>query len=67
MIPEEMERLMQFILEQQAQFSVDMDKARERMAESDERAAARRLLFSPGVARTDTETIRPSAAGASSA
>lgn len=39
MIPEEMERLMQFILEQQAQFSVDMDKAKERMAESDERLA----------------------------
>jgi chromosome segregation ATPase len=39
MIPEEMQRLMQFILEQQAQFSVDMDKAKERMAESDERAA----------------------------
>jgi hypothetical protein len=46
MIPEEMERLMQFILEQQAQFGVDMDKAKERMArheqlmaESDERIA----------------------------
>jgi predicted nucleic acid-binding Zn-ribbon protein len=39
MIPEEMERLMQFILEHQAQFSVDMDKAKERMAESDERMA----------------------------
>ena len=39
MIPEEMERLMRFILEQQAQFSVDMGKARERMAESDERIA----------------------------
>ncbi len=37
MIPEEMERLMQFILEHQAQFSVDMDKAKERMAESEER------------------------------
>ncbi len=34
---EEMERLMQFIVEHQAQFSVDMDKAKERMAESDER------------------------------
>jgi hypothetical protein len=32
MIPEEMERLMQFILEHQAQFSVDMGKAKERMA-----------------------------------
>ena len=46
MIPEEMERLMQFILEHQAQFSVDMEKAKERMtkheesmAESDERMA----------------------------
>ena len=28
---------MQFILKQQAQFSIDMDKARERMAESDAR------------------------------
>ena len=37
MIPEEMQRLMQFILEHQAQFSVDMDRAKERMAESDER------------------------------
>jgi chromosome segregation ATPase len=37
MIPEELERLMQFILEQQAQFSVNMDKVRERTAESDER------------------------------
>ena len=37
MIPEEMERLMQFILEHQAQFSVDMGKVKERMAESDER------------------------------
>ena len=36
---EEMERLMQFILEHQAQFSIDMDKAKERMAESDERMA----------------------------
>ena len=36
MIPEEMERLMQFILEQQAQFSVDMDKAKERMARHEE-------------------------------
>lgn len=34
---EEMERLMQFILEHQAQFSVDMNKAKGRMAESDER------------------------------
>jgi hypothetical protein len=39
MIPEEMERLMQFILEHQAQFSVDMGKVKERMAESDERIA----------------------------
>lgn len=39
MIPEEMERLMQFILEHQAQFSVDMDKARERMAEHEKRMA----------------------------
>lgn len=37
MTSEEMERLMQFILEHQARFSVDMDKAKERMAESDER------------------------------
>jgi chaperonin cofactor prefoldin len=37
MIPEEMQRLMQFILEHQAQFSVDMDKAKERMAESNVR------------------------------
>ena len=36
---EEMERLMKFILEHQGQFSVDMDKAKERMAESDERIA----------------------------
>lgn len=36
---EEMERLMQFILEQQAHFSVNMDKAKDRMAESDERMA----------------------------
>jgi chromosome segregation ATPase len=39
MIPEEMERLMQFILEHQAQFSVDMDKAKERMAQHEERMA----------------------------
>lgn len=39
MIPEEMERLMQFILEHQAQFSVDMDKAKERMAEHEEHLA----------------------------
>lgn len=39
MIPEEMERLMQFILKQQAQFSVDMGKVKERMAESGERMA----------------------------
>ena len=44
MIPEEMERTMQFILEQQAQFAVNMTKAEgrmtrheERLAESDER------------------------------
>ena len=36
MIPEEMERLMQFILEHQAQFSVDMDKAKERMTRLEE-------------------------------
>lgn len=36
---DEVERLMQFILEHQVQFSVDMGKARERMAESDERIA----------------------------
>ncbi|MBV8856208.1 MAG: hypothetical protein JOZ02_04525 [Acidobacteria bacterium] len=39
MIPEEMERLMQFILEHQAQFSIDMEKAKERMAEHEERMA----------------------------
>jgi chromosome segregation ATPase len=36
---EEMERVMQFILEQQAQFSVNMDKVRERMAGHEERMA----------------------------
>jgi septal ring factor EnvC (AmiA/AmiB activator) len=36
---EEMERTMQFILEQQAQFAINMAKAEERMAESDERVA----------------------------
>lgn len=39
MIPEEMERLMQFIIEHQAQFSVDMDKAKERMARHEESMA----------------------------
>lgn len=36
---EEMERLMQFILEHQARFGVDMDKAKERMARHEERMA----------------------------
>jgi len=39
MIPEEIQRLMQFILEHQAQFSVDMDKAKERMARHEELTA----------------------------
>ena len=45
MIPEEMERLMQFILEQHAQFSVDMDKAKERMAKHEERMARHEELM----------------------
>ncbi|HEX7314557.1 MAG TPA: hypothetical protein VF297_11580 [Pyrinomonadaceae bacterium] len=36
---EEMERVMHFILEHQAQFSVNMDKAKERMAKHEESMA----------------------------
>lgn len=39
MIPEEIQRLMQFIVEHQAQFSVDMEKAKERTAEHEKRMA----------------------------
>lgn len=39
MTPEEMERTMQFILEQQAQLSVNMEKVEERRAKAEERRA----------------------------
>lgn len=42
MTPEEMERTMQFILEQQARLSVNMEKAEERMSKAEAKAEERR-------------------------
>jgi hypothetical protein len=53
MTPEEMERLMQFILEHQAQFSVEMDKAKERMAEAEAKAEERKAESDERLARIE--------------
>ncbi|MFL6332389.1 MAG: hypothetical protein ACJ754_03510 [Pyrinomonadaceae bacterium] len=53
MTSEEMERLMQFILEHQAQSTVDMDQARERMAEAEAKAEERRAESDARIARIE--------------
>ena len=50
---EEMERTMQFILAQQAQLSVNMEKAEERRAEAEAKAEERRAQADERMARTE--------------